>query len=234
MKAILFDLDDTLYDQLIPFEHAYRDHFALYDIPIPALYQRSRFHSDTVFHDTEAGILTVSDMHHYRIQHAMADFGYQITQAEAAAFQKSYYAYQQKISLLDEIKATLDYCYQQNMILGIITNGPSAHQRMKLKQLGTQQWIPANHIFISSEVGIAKPDPRIFSLAASITQSAPNEILYIGDSYQNDIVGAKGVGWKTMWLNRRQSLLPDNHLIPDMIVEPQDHLLENIKTLIER
>ncbi len=232
MKAVFFDLDDTLYDQLQPFSQAYHDHFALYDIPIPALYQRSRVHSDTVFHDTEAGTISVSDMHHYRIQQAMADFGYQITSTEAAAFQKSYFAYQQKITLLDDVRATLNLCYRSNITMGIITNGPSAHQRMKIKQLALQQWIPENRIFISSEQGIAKPNKKLFLKAARDIQASPNELLYVGDSYQNDIMGAKAAGWQVIWLNRRQNVLPENQLLPDMIVEPQDSLLEKMMAIL--
>ena len=47
MKAILFDVDDTLYDQVVPFQKAYEDLFeGRYDLKVEELYKRSRYYSD--------------------------------------------------------------------------------------------------------------------------------------------------------------------------------------------
>jgi len=103
---------------------------------------------------------------------------------------------------------------------------------MKIKQLALQQWIPENRIFISSEQGVAKPNKKLFLKAAWDIHASPNELLYVGDSYQNDIMGAKAAGWQVIWLNRRQNVLPENQLLPDMIVEPQDSLLEKMMAIL--
>jgi len=47
----------------------------------------------------------------------------------------------------------------------------------------------------SGEVGLAKPDPRFFALVAERAGIAAKRILYVGDSIENDIRGAKGAGW---------------------------------------
>lgn len=53
MKAILFDVDDTLYDQVVPFQKAYEDLFeGRYDLKVEELYKRSRYYSDEVFEKT--------------------------------------------------------------------------------------------------------------------------------------------------------------------------------------
>src|SRR4029450_1333329 len=46
----------------------------------------------------------------------------------------------------------------------------------------------------SSMGGITKPDPRIFELGARAARAAPEEIVYIGDSYFVDVVGARRAG----------------------------------------
>lgn len=50
MKAVLFDVDDTLYDQVIPFQKAYEELFkGSFELSIEELYKRSRYYSDEVW-----------------------------------------------------------------------------------------------------------------------------------------------------------------------------------------
>ena len=81
---IIFDVDETLYDMTQPFERAFQDMWQdKYDIDIYELYTVSRIHSDRVFDQVMAGTMTVDGAGIYRMQHAMADFGYEITEEEA-------------------------------------------------------------------------------------------------------------------------------------------------------
>jgi putative hydrolase of the HAD superfamily len=52
----------------------------------------------------------------------------------------------------------------------------------------------------SSVVGVRKPDPAIFSLAVERLGVEPAEVLYVGDSFEKDIVGAHAAGLRTGWL----------------------------------
>jgi len=52
----------------------------------------------------------------------------------------------------------------------------------------------------SSVVGVRKPDPTIFALAVRRLGVAPAEVLYVGDSFEKDIVGAHAAGLRTGWL----------------------------------
>lgn len=54
----------------------------------------------------------------------------------------------------------------------------------------------------SYEVGAAKPDPAIFLAAAQRLQLAPAEIVMVGDSLVDDMRGAKGVKWNTIYIQR--------------------------------
>jgi putative hydrolase of the HAD superfamily len=56
-------------------------------------------------------------------------------------------------------------------------------------------------IVLSEELGIRKPDPAIFWHAAELLDVAPGDCLYIGDSYDNDVVGAKRSGMHVCWFN---------------------------------
>jgi len=52
----------------------------------------------------------------------------------------------------------------------------------------------------SSVVGVRKPDPTIFALAVKRLGMEPAEVLYVGDSFEKDIVGAHAAGLRTGWL----------------------------------
>ena len=52
------------------------------------------------------------------------------------------------------------------------------------------------------DVGVAKPDPRIFLAAADFLQLEPTQILHVGDDALLDVVGAHAVGMQTAWVNR--------------------------------
>lgn len=89
--------------------------------------------------------------------------------------------------------------------LGIITNGPpGAHQRQKLITAGLHHFF-GEFVFISSEIGAAKPDPRIFNQALQAHGARPEEALYVGDSLTGDGLGAHGAGLAAFWLDRQQS-----------------------------
>jgi len=59
-----------------------------------------------------------------------------------------------------------------------------------------------DHVVVSSEVGIEKPDRRIFELALEQTRLSPTECLYVGDNYYDDVVGSAKVRMDCLLLNR--------------------------------
>ncbi len=56
-------------------------------------------------------------------------------------------------------------------------------------------------LLISSEVGLEKPDKRIFELALEKAGADPDECIYVGDNYYDDVLGASGVGIRTILIN---------------------------------
>lgn len=54
----------------------------------------------------------------------------------------------------------------------------------------------------SSEEGVAKPDPQIFKILLERSGFAPEEAVYVGDSAEDDVVGARAAGLRSIWVNR--------------------------------
>lgn len=227
MKLFLFDVDDTLYNQLLPFETAYQIVFHnRFDLDIHQLYVGSRRHGDVVFEASERGEMSMDDMHVYRLAKAFEDFGILIDREEALWFQREYAAAQKKLYISATMKELLDRLKERGDLLGVITNGPGAHQRNKIQVLGLEQWIPGNHCYISGELDLMKPDRRIFDHAILDMKAQDAAIYYIGDSFANDIVGAKNAGLKAIWMNRRNLTMPQGSVSPDYEVRTEEELKE--------
>ena len=82
--------------------------------------------------------------------------------------------------------------------IGVITNGSVAAQCAKWRNAKLSDIVRRDRLWISAEVGIAKPDAKIFHLACEAIGSSPDCTLYIGDQPEIDIVGARGAGLQTM------------------------------------
>ena len=74
------------------------------------------------------------------------------------------------------------------------------------------------HVVVSDEHGWRKPHPKIFSDTLSALDVKSDVALFVGDSPQDDIVGAKAVGMDVAWVNAQATELPDGVPAPDYVV----------------
>jgi HAD superfamily hydrolase (TIGR01509 family) len=106
--------------------------------------------------------------------------------------------------------------------LGVVSNGFPDVQYRKLETMGLRDIFSC--IVLSEEFGIRKPDAKIFHHATSLLNVQPSECLYVGDSYTNDVIGAKTAGMLACWLNR-ESLKPQDEVIKaDFIISKLEEL----------
>ena len=228
MDTIIFDVDDTLYDQAASFKKTCLKMFPgiFTEQDLDKLYIVSRKYSDSLFDRQVAGELTVREMHILRIQSACREFGMGISDMEALEFQQAYVAEQQKITLFEEVEEMLNLLKRRNKQLAVLTNGEEGHQSMKIRQLELEKWIPSDNIFISGAIGHAKPAVEPFRFIEENLQLDREKTVYIGDSFANDIVGAKSAGWHAVWMNHRGRALPDHRYLPDKEVHSASELLQ--------
>ncbi len=111
--------------------------------------------------------------------------------------------------------------------VGIITNGSPDVQYRKLESLGIKHLLSC--IVISEEIGIRKPDARIFLRAAAHLDEEQGGLLYVGDSYENDVVGAKNAGCRAAWFNPHGNARPQHGTKPDYEIKRLRQVLEIIE-----
>lgn len=84
--------------------------------------------------------------------------------------------------------------------IGLITNGPADVQRDKIVLLDLARHV--DFTLISGEFGIAKPDPAIFAEGLRLGRATVEETVFIGDSPEYDVLGARAFGLRAIWMNR--------------------------------
>ncbi|WP_379132630.1 HAD family hydrolase [Paenibacillus sp. sgz500958] len=203
--AVFFDLDDTLYNHLVPFQDAVKEVLGLEEscVDMAGLFHTVRHHSDLLWPRYLAGELGLEEIRLIRMELAFAEFGLPLAPGEAAKVQEVYIGRQYTIEMIEGVLLQLQRFITGGHIVGIITNGPEDHQWKKIQALGVDKLIPRERIFISDAVGIAKPDPEIFAYVNRMTGTTPDQCLYVGDTWTNDVVGALEAGWKVCWYNPR-------------------------------
>ena len=101
-----------------------------------------------------------------------------------------------------------------NIPLHIISNGNSDFQRLKLTNTGIENYF--DEILISGDIGIKKPDSKIFETLIDNLNCKPEKLIYIGDRLEVDAVASSNTGMLGIWINRKRKL---EEKLPKSIVE---------------
>lgn len=105
-----------------------------------------------------------------------------------------------KIRLFDDVVPVLQTLREDGIKCALLTNGPSDGQWMKIRSCGLDDHLKS--IFISDELGCAKPDCEIFNIVLREMSAEPEQTMMIGDSYENDVVGAENSGIQGILIDR--------------------------------
>lgn len=230
--SLIFDIDDTLYSQMTLLLTACEGSLGKKLEDPEKFYRIFCKRSGEMFLFSESGQVTIEQSRIYRIMNTMKDMDIPYTEEMAQDFQRRYQENQSRLKVSEALSAILDTCREKEVFLGIITNGPLNHQMKKYQNMGLEKWVSREHILVSAGVGFAKPDERIFRLAEERMGLEPSSTYMIGDSYENDILGAMNAGWKTIWMNHHRYPVPEGVKEPDHIAYTEEELGEIIREII--
>lgn len=113
--------------------------------------------------------------------------------------------------------------------LGVITHGWTMKQAEKIVRLGLARWLDHDSIFISDQIGIAKPNPKLYAGALRRHGLAPARTLYVGDNPANDVAPPKGLGMHTALARLRARPGEDLALLPE--AQRPEHVFESYAQL---
>lgn len=227
---IIFDLDDTIYNLMEPFEKTHEEMYAdRTDAPCEQLFMASRVYSDEAYYMEEKGLITREEEFAYRIQKTYADVDIEVSMEEAKQFEKRYRYHQKHIHVPEEMVEILDMCKKEGIFIGILTNGKSINQQKKIDALLLERWFPKEKIYISGDIGISKPDKRAFFAVQEGLLLNPEETWFVGDTFEVDVEGAKAAGWHSVWFNHRKRKAPEGEISPDVEVRSLQEMKEWIQ-----
>lgn len=86
--------------------------------------------------------------------------------------------------------------------LGVITHGWTVKQAEKLVRLGLVPYLDPRAVFISDQIGISKPNPKLYQTALRDLNLEASEVMYVGDSPEHDIAPPASIGMITVWAKR--------------------------------
>ncbi len=138
--------------------------------------------------------------------------------ARLAALEKYYVLYDDALPCISALR-------ERGLLIGLITNNEAVHQRRKIEAVGLDRLVDT--AVISGELGIAKPDARIFAHACAQLDVAPHEAMHVGDAPYADALGAHDAGLQAVWLDRTGA----NQLVP--LAFPVISGLETVTELID-
>ena len=227
--TVFFDIDDTIYDRSQPFMRACAELYLMDESSTFQAYLACAARGDEVFEPSQRGEISMDEMYIYRYCMGFSDIGKEITPDEALEFEKVYRRCQSSIKISATMETILNLAAETFDGMGIITNGTAKKQRSKMEALGLNRWFDEGLTVISGEVGIDKPDKRIFILAQEKANRPAERLIYIGDSLAHDIIPAAELGWHTIWLNRRGAPAAENEA--EFIAESEETLLKIISEM---
>ncbi len=105
----------------------------------------------------------------------------------------------------------------KHLRIGLISNfDDSETGHLIMKDTGIRDLFDA--VIISADTGYRKPNPLIFKRILQLMQLEPADILFVGDTPHDDVLGAKGVGMHCAWIRRRDRELPEGIPAPDIVI----------------
>jgi putative hydrolase of the HAD superfamily len=96
------------------------------------------------------------------------------------------------------VPQALERMQRQGLTLAVVSNSDGTCAT-SLEEAGLLRYM--NFVIDSAEVGVEKPDRRIFEIALARCRASPRRTLYIGDLYHADVVGARGAGLHALLLD---------------------------------
>ncbi len=204
IQAVGFDLDDTLYDRYAIYRNVYRimeTSICETGVSFEKFNRQYQFYSAKEYQLFIEGKKRQLEYQVDRVISTYKSFNYDISKDEAIIFNALYEYYRSKIEFRPGFIEFINELKEKDYRLFVLTNGTSEGQNEKLNKLGMSQYIEPSNWFISEDVGLSKPDQRIFEYVQQ-SLSTPNEsIVFIGDHLVNDCVPAAKQGWQPIYFN---------------------------------
>lgn len=198
-KIILIDADDTLFDYEKAEKYALEgvfNHYGFYG-NFNVIRDKYKTINTQLWLDLEKSLITKDELKYKRFELLFNEFSLKYNPVEAG---KIYLKFLGESNFL--IQGAYEFCkyISEKYCVIIVTNGIKDIQLSRIGSSKIKDFI--HHVVISDDIGVAKPDYKIFEYALNIlNHQNKSEVIMIGDSLSSDIKGAFNFGIDSCWYN---------------------------------
>jgi putative hydrolase of the HAD superfamily len=192
IKAIVFDLDNTLVDFMAMKRQAIGAAIsAMIDAGLQLSREEIQQRIDAIYKEKGIEFQNVFD---HLLYDEFQKVNYKVLSAGVIAYRR---AREAALSLYPHVYPTLMELLKMGLKLGVVSDAPAKEAWLRLTYLNLHHIF--DHIVTFEDTGKRKPDPAPFEKILSLLQVPPSEALMIGDWAERDMVGAAKVGMKTVF-----------------------------------
>ena len=226
LRAVLFDLDDTLFDHRLCARTALSELHAAHPefrtFPLDDFEHLHATQLEELHPLVTRGEMPLEEARRERLRRLFRAVGATPHEdriaAAAEAYRSSYVRIRQPISGAEALLAGV----KAHALVGIVTNNLLEEQQDKLRQCRLDGYV--DELVVSEKAGVSKPDPRIFEIALERLCCRRDEVVMVGDSWAADVAGAIAAGIRPIWFN------PQRHPRPEPVLDVDEiHALEPIE-----
>ncbi len=204
---VFFDMDDTIWDFSRASLEALKKVYGNYDMnkyfdsfdEFHSIFEEinkelwEKYRKNEVQRDTVAVVRFI-----YTLERKTRDFPMMMAQRMS----DSYLAYTVEDAFLEPYAhETIRYLRDKGYRIHILSDGFFEVQIMKIKMAKIASFV--SHLISAEEVGALKPDPRIFEYAVDKANTTKEKSVFVGNDYQNDVLGAYNAGLDQVFYNKK-------------------------------
>jgi putative hydrolase of the HAD superfamily len=204
VSAVVFDLDGTLFDHLSSARRGLSKWLAGLDVVLTPELASAWFEAEER-HVTSwrEGLVSWAEQRRRRLRDFLPLIGAPVGTDNDLdeVFVAGYLlAYERAWVGYDDVDSALDALHDHGVVTAMLTNGTQEQQEAKLAHLGLLG--RKGQVFTAEGLGVAKPDPRAFDLVCAHLSLSPEQVLYVGDDYEVDVLAARAAGLRAVYLDR--------------------------------
>jgi HAD superfamily hydrolase (TIGR01549 family) len=216
-KVVLFDMDDTIFDHSLTCRAALgqlrREESFLRGRPLDDLWKEYNRLLGVTHLPVMLGQRPGDEARTDRFARLATWCGHPVDRSAATALSRRYRDHYQRLRRPVPGAPEFVRSLPGRTQIGIVTDNTVAEQTEKIAFLGLEGTI--DFLVTSEEIGVGKPDSAMFRAALERAEASAAEAVMIGDRWEFDIVGARGVGMPALWFNRFRAPRPGAIEVPE-------------------
>ncbi|MBU0278757.1 HAD family hydrolase [Gemella sp. zg-1178] len=213
IKAVIFDLDNTLYDFSKSWLRANRDMYNYLNLSPYASYEKFfaifKKYNENILADISQGKTRLRHLRFLRIMATMKELGLNFTEEDAQKYYEKMFEFILADIREDKILTSNLTKLKSKYKIFLLTNGIAREQRLKLEKMKILDIFDG--IYISSETMLNKPNSQAFLQIIENHNLRVEHTLMVGDSFYHDIVPAQKLGLQTFFIEKKWHLSDENY-----------------------